>query len=126
MHGYGVKRKNAELHSLRCDMRLKLDVAEMFRNDVMCVRTPGHGTCLPVQQHHMHTQTHVRPPPASSVCSYFPHNLDFRGRAYPIPPHLNHMGSDISRYVVKLACALCTACMMYPTELSFLESGRAV
>jgi DNA-directed RNA polymerase len=31
------------------------------------------------------------------VYSYFPHNLDFRGRAYPIPPHLNHMGSDMSR-----------------------------
>jgi DNA-directed RNA polymerase len=28
---------------------------------------------------------------------YFPHNLDFRGRAYPIPHHLNHMGSDICR-----------------------------
>ncbi len=28
---------------------------------------------------------------------YFPHNLDFRGRAYPIPPYLNHMGADISR-----------------------------
>ena len=69
MHGYGVKRKNAELHSLRCDMRLKLDVAEMFRNDVMCVRTPGHGTCLPVQQHHMHTQTHVRPPPPLPLCA---------------------------------------------------------
>ncbi|KAM3424288.1 DNA-directed RNA polymerase [Cercospora zeina] len=25
---------------------------------------------------------------------YFPHNLDFRGRAYPIPPYLNHMGAD--------------------------------
>ena len=23
---------------------------------------------------------------------YFPHNLDFRGRAYPVPPHLNHLG----------------------------------
>lgn len=23
---------------------------------------------------------------------YFPHNLDFRGRAYPISPHLNHLG----------------------------------
>ncbi|WP_454706685.1 DNA-directed RNA polymerase [Delftia acidovorans] len=31
---------------------------------------------------------------------YFPHNLDFRGRAYPIPPHLNHMGSDICRGVL--------------------------
>lgn len=28
---------------------------------------------------------------------YFPHNLDFRGRAYPIPPHLSHLGSDLSR-----------------------------
>ncbi|KAF9009255.1 DNA/RNA polymerase [Hymenopellis radicata] len=25
-----------------------------------------------------------------------PHNLDFRGRAYPIPPHLNHIGDDLS------------------------------
>jgi len=28
---------------------------------------------------------------------YFPHNMDFRGRVYPIPPHLNHMGADINR-----------------------------
>jgi len=28
---------------------------------------------------------------------YFPFNLDFRGRAYPVPPHLNHLGSDLSR-----------------------------
>lgn len=28
---------------------------------------------------------------------YFPHNLDFRGRAYPIPPNLSHIGDDLSR-----------------------------
>ncbi|KAG2159046.1 uncharacterized protein EDB93DRAFT_1076283 [Suillus bovinus] len=28
---------------------------------------------------------------------YLPHNLDFRGRAYPIPPHFNHIGDDLSR-----------------------------
>lgn len=28
---------------------------------------------------------------------YFPHNLDFRGRAYPISPHFNHLGNDLSR-----------------------------
>lgn len=28
---------------------------------------------------------------------YFPINLDFRGRAYPIPPNLSIVGSDISR-----------------------------
>ena len=28
---------------------------------------------------------------------YFPFNIDFRGRAYAIPPHLNHLGSDMCR-----------------------------
>lgn len=28
---------------------------------------------------------------------WLPQNLDFRGRVYPIPPHLNHIGSDMSR-----------------------------
>jgi len=28
---------------------------------------------------------------------YLPHNVDFRGRAYPIPPHLNQLGSDMCR-----------------------------
>lgn len=28
---------------------------------------------------------------------FFPHNVDFRGRAYPIPPHLNHIGNDLCR-----------------------------
>jgi len=28
---------------------------------------------------------------------YIPHNLDFRGRAYPIPPHLNPVGDDLCR-----------------------------
>ncbi|KAF4656701.1 hypothetical protein FOZ61_006736 [Perkinsus olseni] len=28
---------------------------------------------------------------------YFPHNLDFRGRCYPLPPHLQHQGDDLCR-----------------------------
>lgn len=28
---------------------------------------------------------------------YYPHTLDFRGRAYPMHPHLNHMGNDLCR-----------------------------
>ena len=62
---------NADLHSLRCDMTLKLGVAEQFRRDVI----------------------------------YFPHNLDFRGRVYPVPPHLNHMGSDVCRGLLTFAAA---------------------
>eukprot|EP00892_Ulva_mutabilis_P005213 jgi/Ulvmu1/3063/UM015_0103.1 len=36
---------------------------------------------------------------------YFPHNIDFRGRAYPMPPHLNHMGADICRGLLQFADA---------------------
>ena len=32
---------------------------------------------------------------------YFPHNIDFRGRAYTMHPHLNHLGSDICRGLLK-------------------------
>ncbi|EME40660.1 hypothetical protein DOTSEDRAFT_74265 [Dothistroma septosporum NZE10] len=34
---------------------------------------------------------------------YFPHNMDFRGRAYPIPPYLNHMGADNVRSLLTFA-----------------------
>ncbi|KAI0910103.1 DNA-directed RNA polymerase [Ustulina deusta] len=34
---------------------------------------------------------------------YFPHNMDFRGRAYPIPAYLNHMGADHVRGLLKFA-----------------------
>jgi DNA-directed RNA polymerase len=34
---------------------------------------------------------------------YFPHNVDYRGRAYPIPPHLNHMGADHCRGLLMFA-----------------------
>ncbi|KAH7089286.1 hypothetical protein FB567DRAFT_523428 [Paraphoma chrysanthemicola] len=34
---------------------------------------------------------------------FFPHNVDFRGRAYPLPPILNHIGSDIARGLLKFA-----------------------
>ena len=59
-----IAQKNAELHSMRCDLKLKLWVAEKFLKEEKI---------------------------------YFPHNLDFRGRAYPIPQNLNHIGSDLCR-----------------------------
>ncbi|KAL0735811.1 hypothetical protein Bca4012_012021 [Brassica carinata] len=34
---------------------------------------------------------------------YYPHHIDFRGRAYPMPPHLNHLGSDLCRGVLEFA-----------------------
>jgi DNA-directed RNA polymerase, mitochondrial len=34
---------------------------------------------------------------------YLPHNIDFRGRAYPIPPYLNQMGADNCRGLLLFA-----------------------
>ncbi|UPQ99528.1 DNA-dependent RNA polymerase [Chloropicon primus] len=34
---------------------------------------------------------------------YFPHNMDFRGRAYPMHPYLNHLGSDFCRSLLTFA-----------------------
>lgn len=32
-----------------------------------------------------------------------PHNIDFRGRTYPIPPHFNHLGADMARSLMLFA-----------------------
>ena len=58
-----VTMNNANLHSLRCDLQIKLKIAKMFEDDRI----------------------------------YFPYSIDFRGRAYPVPPNLNHLGSDLCR-----------------------------
>jgi DNA-directed RNA polymerase len=64
-----VSKKNSEMHSLRCDMSLKLSITRKFMNETF----------------------------------YFPYSLDFRGRAYPVPPNLNHLGSDMCRGLLLFA-----------------------
>jgi DNA-directed RNA polymerase len=59
-----------DIHSLRCDFTLKLNVAKAFLNMERI---------------------------------YFPHNIDFRGRIYPIPPHMNHISADICRGMLEFA-----------------------
>lgn len=34
---------------------------------------------------------------------WFPHNMDFRGRTYPCPPHFNHLGGDVTRAILLFA-----------------------
>ncbi|BES94363.1 Probable Hypothetical protein polymerase III subunit RPC6 [Nesidiocoris tenuis] len=34
---------------------------------------------------------------------WLPHNMDFRGRVYPCPPHLNHLGADMPRSLLQFA-----------------------
>ncbi|KAE8260676.1 hypothetical protein A4X13_0g200 [Tilletia indica] len=62
---------NAALHSQRCDVNYKLEIARAYLGERF----------------------------------YLPHNVDFRGRAYPIPPHLHHLGSDLSRGLLTFADA---------------------
>lgn len=65
-----LEQKNAELHSLRCDLTIKLTIAQRFADEEKI---------------------------------YFPYNVDFRGRAYPIPQNLNHLGSDVCRAMLTFA-----------------------
>jgi len=58
-----VTKVNSELHSLRCNTKLQLGIADKFKGKKI----------------------------------YYPYNLDFRGRAYPLPPNLNHVQSDLCR-----------------------------
>ncbi|CAO1616183.1 unnamed protein product [Parajaminaea phylloscopi] len=57
------KMKRAAIHSQRCDVNYKLEIARAYLGETF----------------------------------YFPHNIDFRGRAYPMPVHLNHIGDDLCR-----------------------------
>jgi DNA-directed RNA polymerase len=34
---------------------------------------------------------------------WFPHNIDFRGRAYACPPHFSHIGGDLARSILLFA-----------------------
>ncbi len=65
-----IKRRNANNHSIYCDLNIKLAIAEEFRKKDEI---------------------------------FFPHSLDFRGRAYPVPPNFNHMGGDASRAMLKFS-----------------------
>eukprot|EP00899_Mesostigma_viride_P006332 jgi/Mesvir1/156/Mv13517-RA.1 len=48
---------------------------------------------------------------------YYPHTLDFRGRAYPAHPHLNHLGSDACRGILEFA----DGCELGPSGLRWLK-----
>ncbi|KAK2196917.1 bifunctional DNA-directed RNA polymerase [Babesia duncani] len=40
---------------------------------------------------------------SAEPCIYFPQNIDFRGRMYPLSPHLNHMADDVCRGLLHFA-----------------------
>ncbi|XP_049732012.1 DNA-directed RNA polymerase, mitochondrial isoform X1 [Elephas maximus indicus] len=48
---------------------------------------------------------------------WLPHNMDFRGRTYPCPPHLSHLGSDLARALLEFA----QGCPLGPHGLDWLK-----
>jgi hypothetical protein len=72
----------ANSHSDRCSVNYKIEIARAVSMQI-------------------HFSLHCLPTDVLSKflgdTFYFPHNVDFRGRAYPLPAHLNHLGDDLSR-----------------------------
>ncbi|KAB1211984.1 DNA-directed RNA polymerase 3, chloroplastic [Morella rubra] len=77
-----AKKINLERNSQRCDTELKLSVRS-------AVDTSG----IDKVARKMRDEEGF----------YYPHNLDFRGRAYPMHPHLNHLSSDLCRGILEFA-----------------------
>ncbi len=108
-----IKKANRETHSLRCDVNLKLGVrrppARPPRVRAACAPAALPGPRL----HQGMLRVEARPRRGAQVARefaaedafYFPHNLDFRGRAYPMHPHLNHLGNDVCRGLLSFADA---------------------
>lgn len=76
-------------HSDRCSINYKLEIARAVRFDLLL--------CI------MHCLRSFIDTQFLDDVFYFPHNMDFRGRAYPVPPHLNHIGDDLSRSLLKFS-----------------------
>lgn len=84
---YNQKKSNN--HSERCNVNYKIEIARAVSFNIYFVNI--------ILTFH--------PSQFLGDTIYIPHNLDFRGRAYPIPPHLNHIGDDLSRGLLKFAQA---------------------
>jgi len=67
---------------------------QIRRNDITGLRS---------QRAYQNFQLEVARAFADEDAFYTPHNVDFRGRAYPIPPYFNHMGADYVRALFNFA-----------------------
>lgn len=78
--------EKANNHSKRCGVNYKIEIARTVSWCTMYLRR-----MLTASSQFL------------SDVIYFPHNVDFRGRAYPLPPHLSHIGDDLSRGLLMFA-----------------------
>ncbi|ONM37067.1 DNA-directed RNA polymerase 3 chloroplastic [Zea mays] len=87
-----AKKTNRELHAERCDSELKLLILWCSLYAIALLELYLFLFCKRVARK-------LR----DKDGFYYPHNLDFRGRAYPMHPHLSHLGSDLCRGVLEYA-----------------------
>ena len=93
-----MKKDNRERHAQRCDIELKLAVRLnllYFRQYTFNLLDGVHAIILNWLQ--------VARKMKDEEGFYYPHNIDFRGRAYPMHPYLNHLGSDLCRGILEFA-----------------------
>ncbi|XP_068175572.1 DNA-directed RNA polymerase, mitochondrial isoform X2 [Antennarius striatus] len=73
--------------------------AQMKRNVITAKKTYGEMHSLRMDAlYKLSIANHLR-----DEIFWFPHNMDFRGRTYPCPPHLNHLGNDVTRSILVFA-----------------------
>ncbi len=108
-----ARKHNAESHSLRADLEWKLGVSRhpadaataaalawLLQSLSLWHAERGSSPTLMLFRSVMkQIAREFKDEPAL----YFPHNLDFRGRAYPMHGNLNHLGSDVSRGMLQFA-----------------------
>lgn len=82
------RRKKAEMYSLWCDCLYRLSLANHVSYELK--------QCELIVSIFKYLQFR-------DDIFWLPHNMDFRGRVYPIPPHLNHLGSDLARSMLIFA-----------------------
>ncbi|KAJ3151647.1 DNA-directed RNA polymerase [Geranomyces michiganensis] len=86
------KDKLSQNYSLRADANYKLEIAR-----AVCVYPCPFHIFYIADSHLSCFLQYV------GEVMYFPHSLDFRGRAYPMPQHLNHIGNDLCRGLLQFA-----------------------
>lgn len=110
-----IRQENAEMYSLWCDTLYKLSIAHEVSNcgkDKYCVLFNNsihlkdmHKTRLKIYLNTFCACYHIAEIffQFRNRTFWLPHNMDFRGRVYPICPHLQHMSNDMARSVLCFA-----------------------
>lgn len=95
---FDLRRRKGEMYSLWCDLLYRLSLANHV--STLSLSLPYYRS---IQKAQIKKFNLIIFPQFRDKMFWLPHNMDFRGRVYPIPPHLNHLGSDLARSLLVFA-----------------------